>query len=121
MAPKVLVTDDAVFMRMVLRDILSKNGFEVIAEAQNGVEAIEKYKEHKPDLVLMDITMPEMNGIDALKGIRQHDPNALVIMCTASGQQNWVQDALVAGAKDYVVKPFNPTKVVEILRQYFQI
>lgn len=103
MANRILVVDDAAFMRMMIKDILEKNGFEVVGEAENGAQAIEKYKELEPDLVTMDITMPEMDGITALKEIRQMDSEAKVIMCSAMGQQAMVIDAIQAGAKDFIV------------------
>jgi two-component system chemotaxis response regulator CheY len=115
MAKRVLVVDDAIFMRMKLKDILEKNGFEVVAEAQNGVEAIEKYKTEKPDLVTMDITMPEMDGITALKEIKKIDPNAKVIMCSAMGQQSMVMEAIQSGAIDFIVKPFDVDRVSQSL------
>lgn len=115
MANSVLIVDDAVFMRMMVKDILEKNGFEVVGEAENGLKAVEAYKELTPDIVTMDITMPEMSGIDALKAIRKIDPAAKVIMCSAMGQQAMVMDAIKAGAKDFIVKPFNGDRVVEAL------
>ena len=98
MAHRILIVDDAAFMRMMIKDILTKNGYEVAGEAADGVEAVEKYKELQPDLVTMDITMPEMDGITALKEIRKIDPDAKVIMCSAMGQQAMVIDAIQAGA-----------------------
>jgi two-component system chemotaxis response regulator CheY len=115
MAKRVLVVDDAIFMRMKLKDILEKNGFEVVAEAQNGVEAIEKYKAEKPDLVTMDITMPEMDGISALKEIKKIDSSAKVIMCSAMGQQSMVMEAIQSGAIDFIVKPFDVDRVSQSL------
>ena len=112
---KVLIADDAAFMRMMLRDILTKNGHEVIGEACNGNEALERYKELKPDVVTMDITMPECDGISALKNIKAFDAKAKVIMCSAMGQQQMVLDAVTSGASDFIVKPFQPDKVVEAL------
>jgi len=112
---KILVVDDAAFMRMMIKDILSKNGFEVVAEAADGVQALEKYKEFNPDLVTMDITMPEMDGITALKEIKSMNPNAKVIMCSAMGQQAMVIDAIQAGAKDFIVKPFQADRVIEAI------
>ncbi|MFB4475901.1 response regulator, partial [Oceanobacillus caeni] len=106
MSKKVLIVDDAAFMRMMIKDILTKNGFEVVGEAQDGAQAVEKYKELSPDLVTMDITMPEMDGITALKQIKEVNPEAKVIMCSAMGQQAMVIDAIQAGAKDFIVKPF---------------
>lgn len=115
MAKKVLIVDDAVFMRMKLRDILEKNGYEVVAEAQNGLEAIERYNETSPDLVTMDITMPEMDGVEALKKIKAEHPEAKVLMCSAMGQQGMVMDAIRAGAVDFIVKPFDSDRVIKAL------
>ena len=98
---KVMICDDAAFMRMMIKDILTKNGYEIAAEAENGQKAVEKYPEAKPDLVLMDITMPEMDGIEALKKIKALDPGAKIIMCSAMGQQAMVIEAIQAGAKDF--------------------
>ena len=106
MASRVLVVDDAAFMRMMVKDILSKNGYEIVGEAENGMKALEKYQELKPDLVTMDITMPEMDGISAVKEIKKVDPNAKVVMCSAMGQQAMVIEAIQAGARDFIVKPF---------------
>lgn len=117
MANKILIVDDAAFMRMMIKDILSKNGFEIAGEANDGVQAIEKYKEVSPDLVTMDITMPEMDGITALKEIKKYDPNAKVIMCSAMGQQAMVIDAIQAGAKDFIVKPFQADRVIEAIKK----
>ena len=113
MAKNVLIVDDAAFMRMMIKDILTKNGYTIAAEAENGRVAVEKYNEVKPDLVLMDITMPEMDGIQALKGIKTIDPNATVIMCSAMGQQAMVIEAIQSGAKDFIVKPFQAERVLE--------
>lgn len=115
MSKKVMIVDDAVFMRMMVKDILEKNGFEVVAEAENGAVAVEQYKATTPDVVTMDITMPEMNGIDALKEIKKIDPNAKVIMCSAMGQQAMVMDAIKSGAVDFIVKPFNADRVMEAI------
>ncbi|MPW24761.1 response regulator [Alkalibaculum sp. M08DMB] len=114
---RVLIVDDAIFMRMKLKDILEKNGYDVVGEAQNGVEAIEKYKTEKPDLVTMDITMPEMDGVAALKGIKEINSAAKVIMCSAMGQQSMVMEAIQAGAVDFIVKPFDSDRVVESLNK----
>lgn len=100
-------------MRMKLKDILEKNGYEVVAEAQNGADAIEKYKAEKPDIVTMDITMPEMNGIEALQKIKKIDPSAKVIMCSAMGQQAMVMEAIQSGALDFIVKPFETDRVID--------
>ncbi|HMC54608.1 MAG TPA: response regulator [Gemmatimonadaceae bacterium] len=113
MSHTVLICDDAVFMRTMVGDILQKAGFEVIGEAETGAQAIEKYKQLRPDLVTMDIVMPEMGGIDAVREIRKHDPSARVLMCSAMGQQALVVEAIQAGAKDFVVKPFVPSRVLE--------
>ncbi|AWV34391.1 MULTISPECIES: response regulator [Paenibacillus] len=117
MANRILIVDDAAFMRMMIRDILSKNGFEVVGEAQDGSQAIEKFKELRPDLITMDITMPEMDGIAALKEIKKVDPAAKVIMCSAMGQQAMVIDAIQAGAKDFIVKPFQADRVIEAINK----
>ncbi|AJQ27328.1 MULTISPECIES: response regulator [Pelosinus] len=117
MATRVLIVDDAAFMRMMVKDILSKNGYEIVGEAENGVKALEKYQELKPDLTTMDITMPEMDGITAVKEIKKIDPNAKVIMCSAMGQQAMVVEAIQAGARDFIVKPFQPDRVLEAVRK----
>lgn len=117
MGNKVLIVDDAAFMRMMIKDILEKNGYEVVGEAQNGLEAVEKYDELRPDLVTMDITMPEMDGIEALKKIREINSDATVIMCSAMGQQAMVIDAIQAGAKDFIVKPFQAERVLEAVKK----
>lgn len=117
MANRILIVDDAAFMRMMIRDILTKNGFEVVGEAQDGNQAIEKFKEVRPDLITMDITMPEMDGIAALKEIKKIDPSAKVIMCSAMGQQAMVIDAIQAGAKDFIVKPFQSDRVIEAINK----
>ena len=114
---KVLIVDDAMFMRMMLKDILSKNGYEVVGEAANGKEAIDKYIELRPDLVLLDITMPEMDGIEALKKIKMIEPKAKIIMCSAMGQQGMVVEAIQNGAIDFIVKPFQQNRVLESLRK----
>lgn len=117
MANTILIVDDAAFMRMMIKDILTKNGYEVVGEANDGAQAIEKYKELKPELVTMDITMPEMDGITALKEIKKLDPAAKVIMCSAMGQQAMVIDAIQAGAKDFIVKPFQADRVIEAIKK----
>ena len=117
MAKNILICDDAAFMRMMIKDILTKNGYTVAGEAENGAKAVEKYTELKPDLVLMDITMPEMDGIQALKKIRELDPKASVIMCSAMGQQAMVIESLQSGAKDFIVKPFQADRVLEAVRK----
>jgi two-component system, chemotaxis family, chemotaxis protein CheY len=117
MGKKILIVDDAAFMRMMIKEILTKNGYEVVAEAGDGVQAVAKYKDVQPDLVTMDITMPEMDGIQALKEIKKLDPNAKVIMCSAMGQQAMVIDAIQAGAKDFIVKPFQADRVIEAVKK----
>lgn len=114
---RVMVCDDAAFMRMTIKDILVKNGYEIAAEAENGLKAVEQYPEAKPDLVLMDITMPEVDGIEAVRRIKALDPNANVIMCSAMGQQAMVIEAIQAGAKDFIVKPFQADRVLEAVRK----
>ena len=117
MAKNILICDDAAFMRMMIKDILTKNGYNVVGEAENGLKAVEKYQETKPDLVLMDITMPEMDGIQALKKTKQADPNASVVMCSAMGQQAMVIESIQSGARDFIVKPFQPDRVLEAVKK----
>jgi len=119
MSRTVLVVDDAAFMRMMIRDILTKEGY-TIHEAVNGRDAVEKYDELRPDLVTMDITMPEMSGLEALKSIREHNSRARVLMVSAMGQQKMIVEALEAGAMDFLVKPFQPIKVVETVKKCLQ-
>ena len=114
---RVMVCDDAAFMGMMIKDILVKNGYEIAAEAENGLKAVEQYPDAKPDLVLMDITMPEVDGIEAVRRIKALDPNANVIMCSAMGQQAMVIEAIQAGAKDFIVKPFQADRVLEAVRK----
>lgn len=117
MAKRILITDDALFMRVTLKNILTQNGFEVVGEAGNGVESVKLYDELKPDLVTMDITMPEMDGISAVREIKSKHPEAKVIMCTAMGQKNMVVEAIEAGAKDFIVKPFQADRVLEAVNK----
>jgi two-component system chemotaxis response regulator CheY len=117
MAARVLIVDDALFMRTMLRNIFVESGFEVVGEAANGVEAVERFRELSPDLTTMDIVMPERNGIEALKQIMAHDPRARVVMCSALGQESLIIEALEAGARDFIVKPFKPAKVVEVAQK----
>lgn len=117
MAKRVLVCDDAAFMRMMIKDILTKNGYEVAGEAENGAIAVNKYAETKPDLVMLDITMPEMDGIQALKKIKEQDPGAVAIMCSAMGQQAMVIESIQSGAKDFIVKPFQADRVIEAIKK----
>jgi len=111
----VMIVDDAAFMRMMMKDILTKNGFTVVGEAENGSIAVEKYMELQPNITTMDITMPEMDGLQALKEIRKSDAKARVIMCSAMGQQSMVIEAIQSGAKDFIVKPFQADRVVEAI------
>ena len=113
----VLVCDDAIFMRTMISDILSQAGFAVVGEAESGVQAVEKYRELKPDLVTMDIVMPDMGGIEAVREICKSDPDAKILMCSAMGQQALVVEAIQAGAKDFVVKPFQPSRVLEAVQR----
>ena len=117
MAKNILICDDAAFMRMMIKDILTKNGYTIVGEAENGAKAVEKYNETKPDLVLMDITMPEMDGIQALKKIKEGDPGAMVIMCSAMCQQAMVIESIQSGAKDFIVKPFQADRVLEAVKK----
>ncbi len=112
---RVLIVDDAAFMRMSLRKIMVENGFEVVGEAENGKEVLEKYNELQPDIVTLDITMPEMDGITALKGLMKLDPNANVVIVSAMGQESYVREAVMAGAKNFIVKPFNKDHVIKVL------
>ncbi|MBP7175811.1 MAG: response regulator [Thermoclostridium sp.] len=113
----ILIVDDAAFMRMMIKDILSKNGYTVIGEAENGSKAIEKFKELAPDLVIMDITMPEMDGIQAVRQIKGLSPDAKIIMCSAMGQQAMVIESIQAGARDFIVKPFQAERVIEAVKK----
>ena len=117
MAKNILICDDAAFMRMMIKDILTKNGYNIVGEAENGLRAVEKYNETKPDLVMMDITMPECDGIQALKKIKAVDPSANIIMCSAMGQQAMVIESIQSGAKDFIVKPFQPDRVLEAVKK----
>ena len=117
MGVRVLIVDDAAFMRMMIKNILSKAGYDIVGEAENGVQAIAKYKDLTTDLVTMDITMPEMDGITAVKEIMSINGAAKVIMCSAMGQQAMVIDAIQAGAKDFIVKPFQPNRVLEAVQK----
>lgn len=111
----VLIVDDAAFMRLAIKNILNKNGFSVVADAKNGQEGVEKYIELKPDIVTMDITMPDMSGIEALKKIREYDPNAKVIMISAMGQEGMVKEAILSGAKSFIVKPYKEEHIIQTL------
>ena len=114
---RVLITDDTAFMRMTLRRLLEQNGYEVVGEAEDGEDAVRKYVELKPDVVTMDITMPRMDGITAIREILKIDPQARIIVCSAMGQKAMVIEALTAGAKDFLVKPFQPQRVLEAIQK----
>ena len=120
MSHSVLVCDDAIFMRTMISDILSQAGYDVIGEAETGMQAVERFKELNPDLVTMDIVMPDMGGIDAVREIMKIAPNAKVLMCSAMGQQALVVEAIQAGAKDFVVKPFPPSRVLEAVQRVLE-
>jgi len=113
----VLVCDDAIFMRTMITDILTQAGYEVIGEAESGAQAVERYRELRPNMVTMDIVMPDMGGIDAVREIVKIDPDAKILMCSAMGQQALVVEAIQAGAKDFVVKPFQPSRVLEAVQR----
>jgi len=113
----ILIVDDAAFMRMMIKDILTKNGYTVIGEAENGIKAVERYKELNPDLVIMDITMPEMDGIQAVRQIKALNSAAKIIMCSAMGQQAMVIESIQEGARDFIVKPFQAERVIEAVRK----
>jgi two-component system chemotaxis response regulator CheY len=115
--PSVLIADDAAFMRMMIKNILTEAGYEIVGEAENGQVAVSKYRELKPDLTTMDITMPEMDGLTALKEIRGEDPAARVVMCSAMGQQSMVIESIQAGARDFIVKPFQPDRVLAAVQK----
>ena len=117
MSRTVLICDDALFMRTMLGNILKQAGFQVVGEAENGNQAVDRYRELKPDLVTMDIVMPEKGGIDAVRDIVKEDPTARILMCSAMGQQGLVVEAIQAGAKDFVVKPFQPSRVLEAVQR----
>ena len=113
MSKKILLVDDAAFMRMMLKDTLTKNGYTEVFEAVDGADAVEKFKEIGPDLVVMDITMPNMDGLEALKAIRALNGSANVVMCSAMGQESMVMEAVRSGAKDFIVKPFKPDRMLK--------
>jgi two-component system chemotaxis response regulator CheY len=117
---RILVADDASFMRQIIRDILESDGHEVVAEASDGIAAVEQFKAHQPDVVTMDIVMPRRSGIDAVRGIIALDPTARVVMCSALGQETLVTEALQAGAVDFIVKPFKPEAVLATLRKVIE-
>ena len=121
MGVKVLIVDDAAFMRMMIKNILSKSGYDIVGEAENGVQAVAKFKELKPELVTMDITMPDMDGIAAVKEILKINKDAKVIMCSAMGQKPMIKEALEAGAKDFIIKPFDKDKAIKIIEAVAQV
>lgn len=116
MDKKILIVDDAAFMRMMIKDTLTKNGYENLIEAADGEIAVQMYKAEKPDLVLMDITMPNKNGLEALKEIKELDPSAKIVMCSAMGQESMVVEAIRSGAKDFIVKPFKAERVLKTVQ-----
>ncbi len=120
MKSTVLIVDDLAFVRMMIKDILVKHGFSVCGEASNGLEAVKKYSEFKPDVVLLDITMPVMNGLEALQKIMLIDKNAKVIMCSALGQQKLIVSAIQAGAKDFIVKPFKEERLISAIKKVIE-
>lgn len=113
MDKKILLVDDAAFMRMMIKDTLTKNGYTAILEAADGDQAIEQYKTEKPDLVIMDITMPNKSGVEALKEIKAFDSAAKIVMCSAMGQESMVVEAIKLGALDFIVKPFKPDRIIQ--------
>ncbi len=114
---KIMVVDDAAFMRMMVKDALTKGGYSDICEAGDGEEAVQMYQDESPSLVLMDITMPKMDGLEALKAIKSQDSAANVVMCSAMGQESMVIDAIKSGAKDFIVKPFKPERIIDTVEK----
>ena len=117
MSTTILLADDLSFMRMVQKEILEEKGFEIVAEASDGLEAIEKYEQTRPDIIILDITMPNMNGLDAMHKIFDIDPKARIIMCSALGQQQLIVEAIKAGVKDFIVKPFKPERILSAIEK----
>ena len=117
MAARIMLADDLAFIKMVEKDALEKMGYKVVCDAKDGVEAVKLYQEMKPDVVIMDITMPKMDGLNALKAIMQYDHGAKVIMCSALGQQKLIVEAIKLGAKDFIVKPFKPERIISALQK----
>lgn len=117
MKTRILLADDLSFMRMMQKDILESKGYEIVGEAGDGIEAVKKYRELRPDVVILDITMPYMNGLEAMKKIFQIDPNAKIIICSALGQQQLIIEAIKAGVKDFIVKPFKPERMLSAIRK----
>ncbi len=117
MGARILIADDLAFMRMIQKEILGERGYAVVGEASDGIEVVEKYKSLKPDLVVLDITMPNMNGLEAMRRIFQIDPKARIIMCSALGQQKLIVEAIQAGVKDFIVKPFKPERILSAIEK----
>lgn len=120
MSHTVLIGDDAIFMRSLLREILEQAGYEIVGEATTGAEAVERYKELRPDLMTLEVVMPDIGGIDAVREIVQFDPDARILMCSALGQQALMAEATEAGARDFVVKPFQPSRVLEAVQRVLE-
>jgi two-component system chemotaxis response regulator CheY len=120
MSKRVLITDDAAFMREMLREILTDGGYEVVAEAADGDETLARFREHRPDVITLDIVMPGKSGLDVLREITALDPSACIVMCSALGQEALVMEALEAGAKEYIIKPFKPDQVLGALNEALQ-
>ncbi len=120
MKARVLIADDASFMRQMIREIIEPEGYEVVGEATNGIEAVDQFEELHPDIVTMDIVMPKRSGIDAVKGILAKHPDAKIVMCSALGQETLVMEALQAGARDFIVKPFKPDSVISTLAKILE-
>jgi two-component system chemotaxis response regulator CheY len=121
MSIRILIADDALFMRNMIKEVFSGDDFEVVGEATNGVEAVEKYKELEPDVTTMDIVMPQKSGIEAVREIVEINKEAKIVMCSALGQESLVMEAIEAGAADFIVKPFKPEKVIEIVKKVVQL
>lgn len=121
MQKRILIADDALFMRALLKKILLESGYSICGEASTGKEAVQMFQILKPDLVTLDITMPELDGISALKQIREYDPTAKVVMCTAMGQKSLIIEAIELGAKDYIIKPFQPDRIVEAFEKILSV
>ncbi len=119
MSKKIMLVDDAAFMRMMIKNTLTQGGYTNIIEAENGAEAVDKYKAESPDLIIMDITMPEKDGIQALREIKEYDANSNIVMCSALGQEKLVLEALKLGAADFIVKPFKPDRIMETVAKFF--
>jgi two-component system chemotaxis response regulator CheY len=117
MSATILIADDLSFMRMIQKEILAERGYDVVGEAADGLQAVEQYKSLKPDLVILDITMPNMNGLQAMRKILAFDAKARIIMCSALGQQNLIVDAIRAGVKDFIVKPFKPERILSAIQK----